>query len=64
VKPEYDSILPIENTAAELIARRIGQSLISRLKLNQHHGLARLRISVEENFGQWADCWLPLRTGD
>ncbi len=51
-------ILPIENTTAELIARWIGRSLIERLKLNQQHGLTRLRISVEENFGQWADCWL------
>lgn len=54
-------ILPVENTTAELIARWIGQSLIGRLKLNQQHGLTRLRISVEENFGQWADCWLPLQ---
>ena len=52
-------ILPIENTTAELIARWIGLSLIERLKLNQQHGLTRLRISVEENFGQCADCWLP-----
>lgn len=53
-------ILPIENTTAELIARWIGMSLIERLKLNHQHGLNRLRVSVEENFGQWADCWLPL----
>jgi len=53
-------ILPVENTTAELIARWIGRSLISRLKLNQQRGLTRLRISVEENFGQWADCWLSL----
>ena len=53
-------VLPVENTTAELIARWIGQSLISRLELNHQHGLSRLRISVEENFGQWADCWLTL----
>ena len=53
-------ILPVANTTAELIARWIGQSLISRLQLTEQHGLIRLRISVEENFGQWADCWLPL----
>lgn len=53
-------ILPIENTTAELIARWIGQSLTERLKLMQQPGLERLRISVEENFGQWANCWLPL----
>jgi 6-pyruvoyltetrahydropterin/6-carboxytetrahydropterin synthase len=54
-------ILPIANTTAELISRWIGQSLISRLKLDQQHGLTRLRVSVEENFGQWADCWLSLQ---
>jgi 6-pyruvoyltetrahydropterin/6-carboxytetrahydropterin synthase len=53
-------ILPIANTTAELIARWIGELLICRLKLTQQHGLQRLRVSVEENFGQWADCWLPL----
>ena len=53
-------LLPIENTTAELISRWIGQSLICRLKLNAQHGLTRLRVSVEENFGQWADCWLTL----
>lgn len=53
-------VLPVENTTAELIARWIGQSLRSQLKLNQQCGLMRLRISVEENFGQWADCWLRL----
>ncbi len=61
VFPEEDCrILPIANTTAELIARWIGETLISRLRLSQQHGLHRLRISVEENFGQWADCWLPL----
>jgi len=53
-------ILPIANTTAELISRWIGQTLISRLKLDHQPGLTRLRISVEENFGQWADCWLKL----
>lgn len=61
VFPQEDCcILPIANTTAELISRWIGQMLISRLKLRDQHGLTRLRISVEENFGQWADCWLPL----
>lgn len=53
-------ILPIENTTAELISRWIGQTLILRLKLKEQHGLTRLRVSVEENFGQWANCWLSL----
>jgi len=61
VFPQEDCvILPIENTTAELISRWIGQTLILRLKLNEQHGLTRLRVSVEENFGQWANCWLPL----
>ena len=61
VFPQEDCcILPIANTTAELISRWIGQTLISRLKLKDQHGLTRLRISVEENFGPWADCWLSL----
>jgi len=61
VFPQEDCvILPIENTTAELISRWIGQTLILRLKLSEQHGLTRLRVSVEENFGQWANCWLPL----
>ncbi|MCA9008222.1 MAG: 6-pyruvoyl tetrahydropterin synthase family protein [Planctomycetaceae bacterium] len=61
--PQEDCvILPLENTTAELIARWIGKSLVSRLKLKHQHGLSRLRISVEENFGQWADCWLTLHS--
>ena len=57
-------VLPVENTTAELIARWIGRSLRSQLKLTQQRGLIRLRISVEENFGQWADCWLRLDSGE
>lgn len=55
------ALLPLANTTAELIARWIAESLVARLQLTRQHGLQRLRISVEENFGQWADCWLPLR---
>jgi 6-pyruvoyltetrahydropterin/6-carboxytetrahydropterin synthase len=57
-------LLPVENTTAELIARWIGQSLISGLELHNQHQLATLRISVEENFGQWADCWITLGKAD
>lgn len=53
-------ILPVANTTAELIAHWIAQSLLQRLNLPANHGLQRLRISVEENFGQWADCHLSL----
>ena len=47
-------ILPIENTTAELIARWIGRTLVKTLKLNEAPGIQELRVSVEENFGQWA----------
>jgi 6-pyruvoyltetrahydropterin/6-carboxytetrahydropterin synthase len=53
-------ILPISNTTAELIAHWLANSLSSRLALSSIPGIRRLRVSVEENFGQWADCWLTL----
>lgn len=53
-------ILPVENTTAELIARWLSEALCERLSLCGQRGLSRLRISVEENFGQWADCWTQL----
>ncbi|MFO0177149.1 MAG: 6-carboxytetrahydropterin synthase [Planctomyces sp.] len=53
-------ILPVENTTAELIARWLSETLCERLGLRSQTGLSRLRISVEENFGQWADCWTEL----
>lgn len=63
VFPQEDClILPIENTTAELISRWIAETLSCRLNLHAVPGLKRLRISVEENFGQWADYWLPLTT--
>lgn len=61
VFPKEDCcILPISNTTAELIAHWLGNSLSLRLSLATVPGLRRLRVSVEENFGQWADCWLTL----
>lgn len=63
VFPQDDCrILPVANTTAELIARWIAESLRSRLALDSQPGLSALRISVEENFGQWADCRMQLRT--
>jgi 6-pyruvoyltetrahydropterin/6-carboxytetrahydropterin synthase len=55
-------ILPIASTTAELIARWIAESLISDLSLASRSGLTGLRISVEENFGQWADYRISLQT--
>lgn len=51
-------ILPVANTTAELIAHWIAQSLVSKLGLTSESRLSRLRVSVEENFGQWADCYV------
>lgn len=48
-------VLPLANTTAEEIARWMTLELIQRLKLKGNAGLAEIRISVEENFGQWAD---------
>lgn len=63
-------ILPVANTTAELISRWIAESLLSVLSLSgsagdgstsaEPSGPVRLRVSVEENFGQWADCWINL----
>lgn len=47
-------ILPIPNTTAELIADWIGRRLIELLDLHEKTELNELRVSVEENFGQWA----------
>ncbi|MCA9063201.1 MAG: 6-pyruvoyl tetrahydropterin synthase family protein [Planctomycetaceae bacterium] len=61
IVPREDAvILPIANTTAELIASWIGTTLIDRLGLRHVSTLCSLRISVEENFGQWADCVIPL----
>ena len=47
-------ILPIANTTAELIADWISRKLIEDLKLAEAPELHELKVSVEENFGQWA----------
>ncbi|MEZ6062419.1 MAG: 6-pyruvoyl tetrahydropterin synthase family protein [Planctomycetaceae bacterium] len=47
-------ILPVANTTAELIARWFAQRLIAMLNLQQQTGIRELRVSIEENFGQWA----------
>lgn len=55
------AILPVANTTAELIAQWIGQRLIESLQLQNQPQLSELRVSVEENFGQWATVSLPLK---
>ena len=62
VFPREDCVLlPVANTTAELIARWMGVRL--RDVLHQHPGgrqLTTLRVEIEENFGQWAMCELPV----
>ena len=52
-------LLPIAQTTAELLAQHLGQSLCDRMGASLK-GLTSLRVEVEENFGQWAICELPL----
>jgi 6-pyruvoyltetrahydropterin/6-carboxytetrahydropterin synthase len=49
-------LLPVPNTTAELLARYIGQRLQAALTARTGTLLARLRIEVDENLGQWG-CW-------
>lgn len=59
--PREDCILlPVENTTAELIARWIGERLREAISAADRTRLESMRIEVEENFGQWATCELPI----
>jgi 6-pyruvoyltetrahydropterin/6-carboxytetrahydropterin synthase len=61
VFPREDCVLlPVANTTAELIAKWIGELLIGRLSAERRGHLTSLTIEVEENFGQWAICRLPV----
>jgi 6-pyruvoyltetrahydropterin/6-carboxytetrahydropterin synthase len=55
VFPKEDCcILPVANTTAELIAQWFAGRLDSRLELCNTPGINQLKVSIEENFGQWA----------
>ena len=54
-------ILPMTNTTAELIADWIGRQLLNDLKLSANPAIQSLKVSVEENFGQWATVTLPAK---
>jgi len=60
--PREDCVLlPIANTTAELIAHWIGRRL--QPTVEQQKGGANvslIQVEVEENFGQWAICQIPL----
>ncbi|MCH9652875.1 MAG: 6-pyruvoyl tetrahydropterin synthase family protein [Planctomycetes bacterium] len=61
VFPKEDCILlPLENTTAELIARWIGQQLLTVIGSDASNQIESVQIEVEENFGQWAICQLPV----
>ncbi|MEQ9406626.1 MAG: 6-pyruvoyl tetrahydropterin synthase family protein [Fuerstiella sp.] len=47
-------LLPVANTTAELIADWISERLLNDLQLHDQTQVAALKVSVEENFGQWA----------
>lgn len=61
VFPREDCVLlPVANTTAELIGEWIARRLIDRLSQEQRRHLTTLTVEVEENFGQWATCRLPV----
>ncbi len=49
-------LLPVDNTTAERIAEWIGEQFINTLEPEIKKEIRKLRIDVEENFGQWAQC--------
>jgi 6-pyruvoyltetrahydropterin/6-carboxytetrahydropterin synthase len=48
-------LLPVANTTAELLARWIGETLLTEAAAALD-GVTRLRIGVDENHGQWGWC--------
>lgn len=53
-------LLPIENTTAERIAWWLAHRLREKILPHATTTLSVLRVEVEENFGQWATCEIPL----
>lgn len=57
VFPRGDCILlPVPNTTTELLARHIGQLLLEDLDRRRQPRPNRLRVAVDENYGQWGVC--------
>lgn len=48
-------VLPVSNTTTELIAKWLGLQLLERLKQRGLASIETMKVSVEENFGLWAD---------
>ncbi|MCA8987415.1 MAG: 6-pyruvoyl tetrahydropterin synthase family protein [Planctomycetaceae bacterium] len=53
-------ILPVINTTAEEIAQWLAHQLIETTIKKHRHELKAIRVDVEENFGQWAQCEIQL----
>ncbi len=61
VLPREDCVLlPIENTTAERLAWWIGSRLRKELSTATWQLVTSLDVEVEENFGQWGICHLPV----
>ncbi len=61
VFPRDDCVLlPLENTTAERLAWWIGQRLCEGLPASALQLVTSLDVEVEENFGQWGICRLPI----
>ena len=59
--PREDCVLlPIENTTAERLAWWIGRRLRSEIPADTMRFVSSLDVEVEENFGQWGFCHLPI----
>ncbi|MCU0877593.1 MAG: 6-pyruvoyl tetrahydropterin synthase family protein [Pirellulaceae bacterium] len=52
------AILPIANTTAELLARYLGEQLLTSLSRRLGTKPAKIRVEVDENHGQWGVCEL------
>jgi len=61
VFPREDCVLlPVANTTAELIARWMALQLRDIIRQHPGQKLESLRVEIEENFGQWAMCEIPV----
>lgn len=62
VFPREDCVLlPVANTTAELIAHWLAERLRDAIRARPGHAVRAISVDVEENFGQWARCDLPLQ---
>jgi 6-pyruvoyltetrahydropterin/6-carboxytetrahydropterin synthase len=62
VFPREDCVLlPVENTTAEEIAAWMAERLRAVVLSQPNANIDSVQVDVEENFGQWGICELPLR---